>query len=85
MYFDAAKSTCVDLYSLENSTRFSYAQVTLASLNGNEAVQCSRKVRIVPDASLAEAMKSAPYDAIVLPGGMPNAKTLAAVGFHFPR
>ncbi|XP_033764203.1 protein/nucleic acid deglycase DJ-1-like [Pecten maximus] len=51
--------------------------VTLAGLAGNEPVLCSRNVKLVPDMSLEDAMKSAPYDVVVCPGGGDGAKALA--------
>ncbi|XP_046563005.1 Parkinson disease protein 7 homolog [Haliotis rubra] len=57
--------------------------VTLAGLTGTDPVLCSRQVKVVPDKSLDDALKSAPYDVIVLPGGGTGAKNLresAAVG-----
>lgn len=36
--------------------------------------------KVVPDAAF-EDVKGNKFDLIVLPGGMPNAKTLAAVSF----
>lgn len=50
-------------------------------MQGSEAVLCSINVKIVPDTTLAEASKSAPYDVVVLPGGANGAKNLAAVSF----
>lgn len=41
--------------------------VTVAGLKGTEAVQCSRKVRILPDRALQE-VKGEKFDAVVLPG-----------------
>lgn len=55
--------------------------VKLVGVQGSEAVLCSRNVKIVPDTTLAEASKSAPYDVVVLPGGANGAKNLAAVSF----
>lgn len=52
--------------------------VVLAGLDGAEPVRCSRKVRIVPDAALAEA--GGEFDVIVLPGGKGGADRLAASG-----
>ncbi|XP_052760041.1 Parkinson disease protein 7 homolog [Mya arenaria] len=52
--------------------------VTVAGLNSAEAVECSRKVKIVPDMSLGEASKHGPYDVIVCPGGAQGAKNLAS-------
>ena len=53
------------------------ARVTIASVEDNGLVcSCSRGVKIVADASLAEASAST-YDCVVLPGGMPGAKRLA--------
>ncbi|WAR14834.1 PARK7-like protein [Mya arenaria] len=51
--------------------------VTVAGLNDAEAVECSRKVKIVPDMSLGEASKHGPYDVIVCPGGAQGANNLA--------
>jgi 4-methyl-5(b-hydroxyethyl)-thiazole monophosphate biosynthesis len=55
------------------------ARVTIASVEDNGLVcSCSRGVKIVADASLADAsVTSAAYDCVVLPGGMPGAKRLA--------
>ncbi|KAF6207497.1 hypothetical protein GE061_015943 [Apolygus lucorum] len=44
--------------------------VTVAGLVGKEATKCSRDVVIVPDASLDEALKCGPFDAVILPGGL---------------
>jgi 4-methyl-5(b-hydroxyethyl)-thiazole monophosphate biosynthesis len=53
--------------------------VTLASVEpGRTEVVCSRGVRVVADALLPAAAAAAPYDAVVLPGGMPGAARLAA-------
>ncbi|XP_054269025.1 protein dj-1beta-like [Macrosteles quadrilineatus] len=45
-------------------------KVVVAGVEGSNPVKCSRDVVIVPDTSLAEAVKKGPYDAVVLPGGM---------------
>ena len=42
--------------------------VTLAGLDSDQTVTCSRGVKIVPDKSLDEAAKEGPYDVVVLPG-----------------
>ncbi|OWF41064.1 protein DJ-1-like [Mizuhopecten yessoensis] len=52
-------------------------EVTLAGLAGSDAVLCSRNVKLVPDMSLEEAKKSAPYDVVVCPGGGGGATKLA--------
>ncbi|RUS81019.1 hypothetical protein EGW08_011224 [Elysia chlorotica] len=52
--------------------------VTLAGLNGTEPVLCSRNVKVVPDKSLAEALKAGPYDVLVCPGGLKGAQNLSA-------
>ena len=44
--------------------------VTLAGLDGNEPVECSRSVKIVPDVSLDEAVDRGPFDVVLLPGGL---------------
>ena len=51
--------------------------VTVAGLDSSEPVECSRKVKIVPDTSLDEAIKSGPYDVVVLPGGGGGSKKLS--------
>ena len=52
--------------------------VILAGLDSAEPVECSRKVRIVPDMSLDEALTKGPFDVVVLPGGLGGSKQLAA-------
>lgn len=51
------------------------------ALHGSGAVHCSRDVKIVPDTTIAEASKAAPYDVVVMPGGANGAKNLAAVNY----
>jgi hypothetical protein len=53
--------------------------VTVAGLAGPNPVRCSRNVVVCPDSSLQDAVTKAPFDAIVLPGGLGGAKSLAAV------
>ncbi|KAK3782725.1 hypothetical protein RRG08_037724 [Elysia crispata] len=53
--------------------------VTLAGLKGTEPVLCSRYVKLVPDKSLAEALKAKPYDILVCPGGAKGAQNLSEV------
>lgn len=52
-------------------------EVTLAGLTGKDAVTCSRNVKLIPDTSLDEALKSGPYDVVVCPGGAGGAKNLS--------
>ncbi|XP_077509543.1 Parkinson disease protein 7 homolog [Amblyomma americanum] len=52
--------------------------VTIAGLGGASPVKCSRNVVVMPDKSLEEAASQAPYDVIVLPGGLKGAESLAA-------
>lgn len=52
--------------------------VTIAGLESSKPVCCSRDVVVVPDKSLDDALKDAPYDVIVLPGGLKGAEILAA-------
>ena len=51
--------------------------VTVAGLDSNDPVECSRKVKIVPDMSLDDAMQRGPYDVVVRPGGGGGAKRLS--------
>lgn len=51
--------------------------VTVAGLDSAEPVECSRKVKIVPDMSLDDALQGGPYDVVVLPGGWGGAKRLS--------
>lgn len=46
--------------------------VTLAGLDSDQPVTCSRGIKIVPDKSLDEAAKEGPYDVVVLPGHVYN-------------
>ncbi|KDR23894.1 hypothetical protein L798_09218, partial [Zootermopsis nevadensis] len=52
--------------------------VTVAGLAGSEPVKCSRGVVVCPDSSLKDAVDNAPFDVIVLPGGLGGARNLAA-------
>lgn len=55
--------------------------VVLAGVEGAGPVRCSRGVRLVPDASLAEhvpALERGEFDAVILPGGAGGADHLAA-------
>lgn len=63
------------------STNYSDLQisVTVAGLAGSEPVKCSRGVVVCPDSSLKDAVDNAPFDVIVLPGGLGGARNLAAV------
>ncbi|XP_071840359.1 Parkinson disease protein 7-like [Apostichopus japonicus] len=51
--------------------------VTVAGLFGPDPVTCSRNVVIKPDKSLEDALKNAPYDVVIMPGGGLGAKNLA--------
>lgn len=51
--------------------------VTVAGLSGTDPVKCSRNVVVCPDTSLQDAVTKAPFDVIVLPGGLQGAKNLA--------
>jgi len=52
--------------------------VTLACLDADTTVVCSRQCRVVADSTLAAALQRSPlYDAICLPGGAANANSLA--------
>ena len=54
------------------------ATVTIASVEEEETCACSRRVKIVADATLAALSSSTEsFDCVVLPGGMPGAKRLA--------
>jgi protein DJ-1 len=64
-------------------------EVVLAGLDGPDPVRCSRGVRIVPDAALADVVRDSAFagpsgvghepafDALVLPGGKGGAERLA--------
>ena len=52
--------------------------VTVAGVNGEQTVVCSRLVKIQPDCSL-ESVKSQVYDAVIVPGGLKGAETCATV------
>ena len=52
-------------------------EVVIAGLDSGEPVQCSRGVRILPDAPLESAAERGPYDVVVLPGGGGGAKRLS--------
>lgn len=75
----------MELVTIVDMLRRADIEVTMANLepsDDGQPIECSRKCRILADCSFAVAMASAPYDAIILPGGMPCAKALAAVGYR---
>ena len=51
--------------------------MTVAGLNGTEAVHCSRSVVIVPDCDLASVAGGSLFDAVILPGGLRGAEALS--------
>ncbi|KAG9510941.1 Protein dj-1beta [Fragariocoptes setiger] len=51
--------------------------VMIAGLKSAEPVKCSRGVKIVPDASLAD-VSSGNYDVVILPGGLAGAESFCA-------
>ncbi|CAH0689126.1 unnamed protein product [Chilo suppressalis] len=52
--------------------------VTLAGLDGDSPVLCSRQVTLVPNKSLADALAENPqYDAVILPGGLEGSDRLS--------
>ena len=52
--------------------------MTVAGLEGAGPMECSRNVKIVPDAALAEVGQK-DFDVVVLPGGAKGAEAFAAV------
>lgn len=66
------------IYPSDKSFDFQIA-VTIAGLSGTDPVKCSHNVVLCPDTSLQDAVTKAPFDVIVLPGGLQGAKNLAAV------
>ncbi|XP_017770374.1 PREDICTED: protein deglycase DJ-1-like [Nicrophorus vespilloides] len=51
--------------------------VTVAGLPDKNCVKCSRGVLINPDTGIEQAMSLAPFDALVLPGGLAGSQALA--------
>ncbi|CAG9794579.1 unnamed protein product [Diatraea saccharalis] len=52
--------------------------VTLAGLDGDGPVLCSRQITLVPNKSLADALAENPqYDAVILPGGLEGSDRLS--------
>nr|XP_039271764.1 Parkinson disease protein 7 homolog [Styela clava] len=52
-------------------------EVTVAGVDASDKIMCSRGVCIIPDVDLQTAIEAAPYDAVVMPGGLKGATTLA--------
>ncbi|XP_075988911.1 protein dj-1beta-like [Anticarsia gemmatalis] len=52
--------------------------VTMAGLDGDAPVLCSRQITLVPDKSLSDALAASPqYDAVILPGGLEGSDRLS--------
>ena len=62
----------------QNYNLYVQVDVTIAGVAGTAPVKCSRNVVVTPDAGL-DAVKDQKFDAIICPGGMGGAKSLAAV------
>ena len=43
----------------------------IGGIAGFSSVECTRGVKLFPDAYLADALKLGPYDVVIVPGGMP--------------
>ena len=65
----------IETVSIVDTLRRAGAQVTLASVEPELTVKCSRGVQLVADASL-ESVASQEWDFIALPGGMPGSERL---------
>jgi len=50
----------------------------LGGLGGFSLAECSRGVKLFPDALLDDALKMGPFDIVIIPGGLQGAETLAA-------
>ena len=57
-------------------------EVILAGVNGDNAVLCSRNVKIVPDVSLS-SVENELFDAVIIPGGLKGAEACATVIYYF--
>jgi len=55
-------------------------EVTLAGLSGDNAVLCSRNVRVLPDVALDSVIGQS-FDAVIVPGGLKGAEACATVIF----
>jgi len=64
------ETTCI-----VDTLRRAGAQVTLASVEDDLLVVCSRGMKILADAKISEC-KNTTYDLVALPGGMPGAERL---------
>lgn len=53
-------------------------EVTLAGVDGPDAVLCSRDVKVVPDVALSTVAGNE-FDAVIVPGGLKGAETCATV------
>jgi 4-methyl-5(b-hydroxyethyl)-thiazole monophosphate biosynthesis len=65
----------IETMAIVDILRRAGAKVVLAGVGAFPVVGRSG-VSLNPDATIDEALKTAPYDAVVLPGGLPNAFTL---------
>lgn len=57
---------------------FAQMDVTVAGVDGTDAVVCSRNIVIKPDMKLSEAVKK-DFDVVVCPGGMKGSENLSSV------
>ena len=65
----------IETVSIVDTLRRAGAHVTLATVEPELTVKCSRGVQLVADASL-ESVADEEWDAVALPGGMPGSERL---------
>jgi len=77
----AAGSEEIEAVCLVDTLRRAAFDVTVAGVGSDGPLTMSRGIVLVPDCSIesaAEAARAAPFDLVLLPGGMPGASGLAA-------
>jgi 4-methyl-5(b-hydroxyethyl)-thiazole monophosphate biosynthesis len=66
----------IEAFTVVDILRRAGAEVVVAGIGGSPHVVGRSQVSVIPDQDIESALEKAPYDMIVLPGGLPNAHIL---------
>ncbi len=66
----------IEAFTVVDILRRAGAEVVVAGVGGQPQVVGRSQVSVIPDEDIETALAKAPYDMIVLPGGLPNAHIL---------
>jgi 4-methyl-5(b-hydroxyethyl)-thiazole monophosphate biosynthesis len=66
----------IEAFTVVDILRRAGAEVVLAGVGGLPHIVGRSNITVMPDVEIGQALERAPYDMVVLPGGLPNAHIL---------